>query len=118
MRRWYELGSYTKLKPTYREALVRQRGAYKPGDSGRRGVLVDHPVVQQQIIQILQDLRGAGVPLNVSIARVRGGGRWFGARHARRKWRWSRWRSPSRAFAARSAAASWADAEGRGMGGG
>ncbi len=28
VRRWYELGSYTKLKPTYREALVRQRGAY------------------------------------------------------------------------------------------
>jgi hypothetical protein len=52
---------------------VRQRGAYKPGDSGRRGVLVDHPAVpavqQQIIIQILQDLRGAGVPLNVSIAR-------------------------------------------------
>ncbi len=44
-----------------------QRGAYKPGDSGRRGVLVDHPAVQQQIIQIIQilaDLRGAGVPLN------------------------------------------------------
>ncbi len=69
VRRWYELGSYTKLKPTYREALVRQRGAYKPGDNGRRGVLVDHPAVQQQIIQIIADLRGAGVPLNVSIAR-------------------------------------------------
>jgi hypothetical protein len=69
VRRWYELGSYTKRLPNYREALVRQRGAYKPGDSGRRGVLVDHPAVQQQIIQILQDLRGAGVPLNVSIAR-------------------------------------------------
>ena len=53
VRRWFELGSYTKLLPNYREALVRQRGAYKPGDSGRRGVLVDHPAVQQQIIQIL-----------------------------------------------------------------
>jgi hypothetical protein len=41
---------------------VRQRAAYKPGDSGR-------PAVQQQIIQILKDLRAAGVPLNVSIAR-------------------------------------------------
>jgi hypothetical protein len=47
---------------------MRQRGAYKPGDSGRRRG-VDHPAVQQQIIQILADLRGAGVPLNVSIAR-------------------------------------------------
>jgi hypothetical protein len=31
VRRWFELGSYTKLLPNYREALVRQRGAYKPG---------------------------------------------------------------------------------------
>ncbi len=46
---------------------MRQRGAYKPGDSGRRGVLVDHPAVQQQIIQIA-DLRPS-VPLDVSISR-------------------------------------------------
>ncbi len=38
-------------------------------DTVRRGVLVDHPAVQQHIIQILADLRGAGVPLNVSVAR-------------------------------------------------
>jgi hypothetical protein len=50
-------------KPTYREALVRQRVAYKPGDSGRRGVLVDHrTAVQQQIIQIIADLRGPRGP--------------------------------------------------------
>jgi hypothetical protein len=60
VRKWYLQGSYSKLKPNYREALVRQRGAYKPGDSGRRGVLVDHPAVQEQIIQILKDLRAAG----------------------------------------------------------
>jgi hypothetical protein len=55
VRKWYERGSYTKLKQNYREALVRQRSAYKPGDSGRRGVLVDHPAVQEQIIKVLQD---------------------------------------------------------------
>ena len=70
VRKWYERGSYTKLKQNYREALVRQRSAYKPGDSGRRGVLVDHPAVQEQIIKVLQDLRGAGVPVNVAIANV------------------------------------------------
>ncbi len=53
VRKWYKRA--TQLKPNYRETLLRQRGAYKPGDSGRRGVLVDHPAVQEQIIQILKD---------------------------------------------------------------
>ncbi len=48
---------------------MRQRGAYKPGDSGRRGVLVDHPAVQPADHPDPRGPPRCRVPLNVSIAR-------------------------------------------------
>jgi hypothetical protein len=58
-----------KMLLNYREALERGTGPYRPAGSGRRGVLEDHPAVQEQIFKILQDIRGAGVPLARGIVR-------------------------------------------------
>jgi hypothetical protein len=55
VRLWFEPGSYTALLPE------RGTGAYRQAGSGRRAVLHDHPAVQEQIIKILQYLRGYGL---------------------------------------------------------
>jgi hypothetical protein len=89
VRKWYERGSYTKLKQNYREALVRQRSAYKPGDSGRRGVLVDHPAVQEQIIKVLQaSLSTSPSPTSPSPSQMHGADAWRA-----NAWRTDAWRA-------------------------